>query len=217
MFIRVMVHIGMDTLEMNLRAFLSRLSDTEDDEKNTLFLEGCGLNLNAITRLGSARSQLENLYDVMQNSHVDPDVVLAGVVDDETYAMYEEIDKILEDAEAVESHSAKSRAQIAKILVSCLMRVDQVENMHQLISGCFQHSQTRNNHEKYINSDVLTAGLDMLGWHVSPQQAREIISETDSCRKNERMRTSVTELLTNSSSFRSFCCLQMDLVLGQTT
>ena len=54
------------------------------------------------------------IYQNILSDHLDPDVLLSDIIDDETYELYEEIDRILSNHDAQQSHTIMGRLEIAK-------------------------------------------------------------------------------------------------------
>ena len=195
------VQSGLDMLVDALRLFMQAFADVQDDRVGVEFLERIGYAANKSSDEGSARKQLEVFFDELQTAPTNTEIVLAGIVDDETYALYEEIDLILADKEQLESNSWKSKAQIAKIFISYLMRINQVESMHQTMCSCFAGSSQK---ARYLTLSGLMAALKEIGWRISLVQAEEMLSETDAYDPYlQRARIGVAQLLFQSASFRT--------------
>jgi len=206
---------SLEVLEAAVRFFLESIVDVQDSEAGQAFLKlhGCS-HMTASDRENpgrSARFELELLYQKMQGEILNADVLLADIVDDETYKLYEEIDRIALAEEAVQSRTCKGRLQIAKIFVSHLMHIDQIENTYQILAGCFDKDVANQGtspgksivSRSRVTPETVVTGLEFLGWRVSEQQIVEMLEETDAYVNSSSRNPTLTEFLTQSATFRA--------------
>jgi len=154
----------------------------------------------------TAKDELEKIYEKILGDHLDPDILLADSVDDDTLQLYEEIDRIAGGQESEREQVAVGKVEIAKVLVSHLMRIDEVEHMYSVLSSCFEIESSNVTSScvlwQNVTAHTLSVVLDNLGWKVSVQQAEKMITETEVYQTHQSMKITLDELMTQSESFR---------------
>jgi len=161
----------------------------------------------------TAKDELEKIYVKILGDHLDPDVLLADSVDDDTLKLYQEIDQIAAAQESEQQHVVIGKVEIAKVLVSHLMCINEGEHMYSVLSGCFDFESGKVTSSvvlwQNVTATTLSIVLDNLGWKVSVQQAEEMITETEAYEIHQSMKITLDELMTQSKSFR---CVHLSIM-----
>ena len=112
----------LELLTSTLHSLLATLADAQEVQGGTLIVTS---DLLAMQRSSSpkhdsscpglsAREQLEQSLETLNTSDMQADVLLADIMDDETYKLYEEIDLLEKDKDLQESRTIHAREQTAR-------------------------------------------------------------------------------------------------------
>ena len=141
-----------------------------------------------------ARLDLFNAYLVEQSSaDLESDVLLSAVVDNETYALYEEAEKIARAAELTRSKTHHGQSFLVHAWDHCIMHLGEVSDAYENLLEVF-NSHESSTHKK--SPSALSQIFLNLGLKVQQNEAQAMILQTGSSA------ATLDDLLVRSDTFR---------------
>ena len=139
--------------------------------------------------------RVDTFYESLSSKTFDEsqsDLLLASVLDEETLQLYEEADRIAREAEMMGFRSTHGYHRLAQAFDRCIMHVNDVSDFYGVLDGAFgSHSQRK-------SALDLCQIVDLLGIHISEEQATDMIIET-----GQRESATLDDLLCGSAEFRA--------------
>lgn len=136
---------------------------------------------------------LSQSLDDKSGDEMQSNILLASVIDDETYKLYEEVDKIARDTEFRLTWN-QGDPFLIRAFDKCVLHMNEITESYNVLEECFALIQPS---RAYKTEKDLSIILESLGFRMTHQQAEAMIYETGSTT------ASLSDLLCKSDHFRA--------------